>query len=71
MGASKFVGIMGGYSLFVTDIPDTLKHPTGKKDGNRLGKRKKMITISRFVVMEDIRHVYGNEKSIKRLKNGS
>ena len=39
----NYVGQLYGFQVFEDDNVLTLKYPTGKKDGNKLGKRKRNL----------------------------
>jgi len=43
-----------------------LKYPSGKKDGNKLGKRKKSILISTIIIYGN--SIFCNPKDYQRLK---
>ena len=61
------IGEIAGFKVFEDpNILPTLKYPTGYKDGNKLGKRKREMMMDMMYVMDS--NIFAHPKHIAMMK---
>ena len=70
---------LNGYKIVVTDRSLVLKYPSGKKDGNKLGKHKKhmflmtptstFLDYNRMIIDKEHKIIYCTSNQYKQIKD--
>ena len=63
------IGNLNGFDIIISEyVPKVLKYPTGKKDGNKLGKRKCMMQINQLIYHTKIRKIFIHPQDFPHLE---